>query len=329
MICEITDIKNRNFEVSVFFVSLSEKITIVKKIFITTTILLFLAFGVRAQQLPIFWEELTASDFPLAVKKSQGVCIIPMGVLEKHGPHLPLGTDVFIAREIARRAAEQEYAVIFPFYFAGQIFEAKHLPGTIAYSSDLIFRLLDETVREIARNGFNKIILVNAHGGNNAFLQFFTQIQLESPRDFAVYAIIPAIDPETQRKIAEKRISSFDGHAGEIETSFMLAFRPDLVQLDRANDESGENLNRLPIKTQFPMIQTGIWWYAQFPNHYAGDAREATAEVGELLLQSRANFLADVIRAVKADEETLRLQNEFFEKINKPLQTSPQGRLNF
>lgn len=291
-----------------------------KKIFIIT-ILLFLVFGVRAQQLPVFWEELTASDFPLAVEKSQGVCIIPMGVLEKHGPHLPLGTDVFIAREISRRAASQEYAVIFPFYIAGQIFEAKHQPGTIAYSRELIYKLLDETVREIARNGFNKIILVNAHGGNNAFLQYFTQTQLASPRDFAVYFVTPPTDAETQRKIAEMRKSTFDGHAGEVETSAMLAFRPDLVQLERANDESGEPLNRLPLREQFPTVHTGIWWYAQFPNHYAGDAREATPELGELSLQVRAIFLADLIRAVKADEETLRLQREFFEESKKPLNT--------
>lgn len=291
-----------------------------KKLFLVT-ILFLLTFGVRAQQLPIFWEELTASDFPLAVEKSQGVCIIPMGVLEKHGPHLPLGTDVFIAREISRRAALQEYAVIFPFYIAGQIFEAKHQPGTIAYSTALIYKLLDETVREIARNGFSKIILVNAHGGNNAFLQYFTQTQLESPRDFAVYFITPPTDAETQRKIAEMRKSTFDGHAGEVETSAMLAFRPDLVQLERAGNESGENLNRLPIKELFPALQTGIWWYAQFPNHYAGDARQATPELGELSLQARANFLANIIKAVKADEKTLRLQKEFFNESKRPLNT--------
>jgi creatinine amidohydrolase len=275
-----------------------------------------------AQQLPTNWEDLTASDFVLAVEKSQGVAIIPMGVLEKHGQHLPLGTDVFIARDMVRRAVEQEYAVVFPFYFAGQIFEAKQQPGTIAYSTELIYKLLDETCREIARNGFKKIILVNAHGGNNAFLQYFTQVQLESPRDYVVYFIRPPVDSETQRKINEMSKSAIqDGHGGEVETSAVLAIRPDLVKMERANDESGEDLSRLPLKKQFPAVQTGIWWYAQFPNHYSGDGKYASVELGELFLESRAKGLANLIRAIKADEDALRLQNEFFRESERPLET--------
>ena len=288
-------------------------------------VLTLCVLSTHARQLPFYWEDLTASDFVLAVEKSQRVAIIPMGVLEKHGQHLPLGTDVFIARDIVRRAVEQEFAVVFPFYFAGQIFEAKHQPGTIAYSADLIFRLLDETVREIARNGFNKIILVNAHGGNNAFLQYFTQRQLESPRDFVVFFITPRPDAETQRRINEMRVSTIeDGHGGEVETSAMLAIRPDLVLMDRVHDVSGKSLYRLPLRQQFPGLHTGIWWYAQFPNHYSGDAAHANAELGEIFLESRARGLAELIRAIKADENALRLQNEFFEASRNPLNTRPR-----
>ena len=117
------------------------------------------------------WEELTSGDFALAVERAGGVCIIPMGVMEKHAQHLPLGTDVFAARHIALTAAAGEYAVVFPFYYAGQIFEARHQPGTVSYSPQMLYDLLDETCREIARNGFTKIILMNGHGGNNNFLQ--------------------------------------------------------------------------------------------------------------------------------------------------------------
>ena len=92
--------------------------------------------------LPIQYEELTAPQIVEAVAKSGGVCIIPMGILEKHGPHLPVGTDLLSIREVALRAAKQEYAVVFPDYYCGQIFEAKHQPGAIAYSTDLIWKLL-------------------------------------------------------------------------------------------------------------------------------------------------------------------------------------------
>src|SRR3954453_3379925 len=91
------------------------------------------------------WEELTAPDFRSAVQQSQGTCLLPFGILEKHGPHLPLGTDLLNVRYATLDAAEQEQAVVFPEYFVGQIFEAKHEPGTIAYSRDLQLKMLQET----------------------------------------------------------------------------------------------------------------------------------------------------------------------------------------
>src|SRR3974390_2646814 len=97
------------------------------------------------------WEELTAPDFIQAIQRSQGVCLLPFGIIEKHGPHLPLGTDLLNVRYAALHAVEQEYAIVFPEYYFGQIFEAKHEPGTVAYSRELIMQLLQETTDEMAR----------------------------------------------------------------------------------------------------------------------------------------------------------------------------------
>ena len=80
------------------------------------------------------WEELTGPDFVQAIHQSQGVCVLPFGILEKHGPHLPLGTDLLDVRFAVTNAVKQEYAVVFPEYYFGQIFEAKHQPGTVAYT---------------------------------------------------------------------------------------------------------------------------------------------------------------------------------------------------
>src|SRR5579859_7837580 len=88
-------------------------------------------------KLSVHWEELTASDFREGIRRSQGTCLLPFGILEKHGPHLPLGTDLLDVRYAALHAAEQEYAVVFPEYYFGQIAEAKHEPGTMAYSRSL------------------------------------------------------------------------------------------------------------------------------------------------------------------------------------------------
>ena len=285
-----------------------------------TTVLLLLSFSaVYSQKLPSKWEELTSSDFALAVKQSGGVCLIPIGVIEKHGQQLPLGTDVFTAREISSRAADKEYCIIYPFYFAGQILEAKHQPGTIAYSSELMSRFLDETCREISRNGIKKIIIVNGHGGNTAWLQYFCQVQLESPHDYAVYYLTPTASQDVQRKITELRKTTTGGHADEVETSSMLAVRPDLVKMDRASAESGANQAHLE---QLPgSLYVGIRWYSQYPNHYAGDAKDANVTLGELSIESRAQTLAELIKAVKADQTTIRLQNEFYEESQNPLNT--------
>src|SRR5271155_4561949 len=91
------------------------------------------------------WEELTSADFREAITQAQGTCLLPFGILEKPGPHLPLGTDLLDVRYAALHAAEQNYAVVFPEYYFGQIFEAKHEAGTIAYSRELQLALLQET----------------------------------------------------------------------------------------------------------------------------------------------------------------------------------------
>ena len=286
--------------------------------YLFSLIIIVSSFTLFSQKIPTCWEELTASDFVLSVKQSEGVCLIPIGVIEKHGQQLPLGTDVYTAREICRRAAEKEYCIIFPFYYMGQIFEAQHQPGTIAYSSELLFLLLDETCKEISRNGIKKIILVNGHGGNNAWLQYFCQIQLSTPRDYAVYTITTSVGQDVQKKITEMRKSTTGGHADEVETSTMMAIRPDLVKLDRATNELGNNQNRLQ---HLPHVTTGIKWYSQYPNHYAGDATDANIAIGELSLEDRTQQLIEIIKAVKADETTLRLQDEFFNESQSPLKT--------
>ena len=106
-------------------------------------LIMFFSVALMAQQtntenLPFKMEDLTSPKFARAVDLAGGVCVIPLGVIEKHGPHLPLGTDMYESREIAFHAAQKEYAVVFPPYYAGQINEAKHQPGAIAYSSELI-----------------------------------------------------------------------------------------------------------------------------------------------------------------------------------------------
>src|SRR5213593_584025 len=114
-------------------------------------VLIMSAASVAAQRLPAKWEELTAADFVKALDQARGVCLLAFGIIEKHGPAGPLGTDLINARYSTLLAVKQEYAVVFPEYYFGQIFEARHQPGTIAYSARLQLDLLQETTAEMAR----------------------------------------------------------------------------------------------------------------------------------------------------------------------------------
>src|SRR5882724_10252603 len=272
-----------------------------------------------AQSPSVQWEELTSADFVKAIRQSQDTCLLPVGILEKHGLHLPLGNDLLNVRYAALHAAQQEFAVVFPEYFASQIFEAKQQPGTVAYSSHMQLELLQETADEMARNGCKKIIIVNGHGGNNNLLPYFAQSQLASPHDYLVYVFErPSHNEAAGRPPMKSSQYAVDFHAGEGETSRTMVSRADLVHLDRAKSESGEDHARQHLPDS---LYTGIWWYARFPDHYAGDGSVATKELGEFDTKAEINDLVTGMRAVKGDAESLRLQREFSEKATHPLDT--------
>lgn len=263
------------------------------------------------------WEELTGDEFATAVEDCQGVCLVPLSVVERHGHHLPLGTDTYIGRAVCDRAAAREPAIVFPDYVFTQIPEARHLAGTISIDGDLMVRLLDNVCREVARNGLKKVVLVNAHGGNRGLVSLFTMLQLYGPRDYVVYLVDP-IGAAMAGGVEVPWERTSDGHAGPGETSMVLAVRPELVHLDRvpATDE-GRAQGRLRALREAG-VQTGIWWYADHPTHYAGDARPAAAEAGERLLDAMAQVVARAVRAIKADTEAKHLLDEFYASSEAP-----------
>ena len=265
----------------------------------------------------MFWEELTGDAFSPAVERSGGVCLVPLSCVERHGHHLPLGTDTYIGREICRRAALVEPAVIFPDVIFTQILEARHCAGTIAIDADLIMLLLDNICREVARNGLRKIVLVNAHGGNMAMLRYFTQVQLERRRDYTVYVLHPWLRSEEETAEIGWQ-TTVDGHAGESETSQILVIRPDLVDAGHLrDDDEGMPLGRLAA-LDAAGVQTGAWWYADHPTHYRGNGAPASAEKGEHFLALCAETLVNAMRLIKQDTETKRLQDEFFTQAEAP-----------
>src|SRR6267154_1734525 len=260
-----------------------------------------LSYHSKAQELHSRWDELTASEWPKAMERSASTCILPIGILEKHGPHVPIGSDLIQVREWAARTTKREYAVVFPDYFYGQINEAKHQPGIFALPERVVWDLLEATCDEIARNGFDKIVIINGHGGNPQMIRYFIQTRLEKQRDYAVYFFEPGSDPEFTKKMnaMHKSDAAGDQHAGERETSALLYLRPDLVKMDSAKNESGANQKRWSITN----VYTAIWWYASYPNHYAGEGAKATRELGQLVTEHFIDSLVKALKAIKADKK--------------------------
>ena len=277
--------------------------------------LVLLSANSVAQNIPSRWDELIASDWPKAISQSNRTCILPIGILEKHGPQAPIGSDLIHVREWAARATKKEYAVVFPDFFYGQINEARHQPGTFSLPTHLVLELLDSTCSEIARNGFNKILIINKHGGNPELIRYFIQSQLERRRNYAVYFFDPEFDSAYNAAVRKMRKSDPKGdqHAGENETSTLLYLRPELVKLDSAKNESGENQQRLNL----PDLYTAIEWYSSYPNHYAGEGGKATKELGKLITDNVLTHLIAAIKKVKADTKTLQLQKEFFDRVDQ------------
>lgn len=255
------------------------------------------------------WENLTATAFAQAVRET-GVCVMAMGVLEKHSEHLPLGTDFLNAHKIACLAAEKEQAVVFPPFYFGQIYEARCFPGALTLKPTLLLDVIQGVFDEIGRNGFEKIVVFNGHGGNTHLLRFLAQCALWEEKPYQLYLPV-GLTPEREAQWKAIVETEVHGHACECETSISLANHPELVHMDRVPAEPAMPLDRM---RDLPETFNGIGWYANYPDHYAGDARTATREKGLALCQLEIDSLAEYIAAVKADQIAPALSREFFSR---------------
>lgn len=105
-----------------------------------------------------------------------------------------------------------------------------------------------------------------------------------------------------------------DMHGGERETSILLSLRPELMKMDRAVQESGEDQKRSVLPDN---IYTPIWWYSSFPNHYAGDGSNATKELGQLVVNQEVDWFTKALKVIKADTKTLEIQNKYSNEVDK------------
>ncbi len=259
------------------------------------------------------WEYMTASMLADAVK-DPGVCIFTMGVLEQHGEHLPLGTDYLVVHRLASLAAEREPAVVFPPFYFGQINEARAFPGAVALAPDKLVTMIRDVLDEIARNGFKKIILVNWHGGNNYMVAYLAQCCLYEKKPYTLYVYKAELSEERRSEWNSILDTKLHGHACECETCMVMADYAEYVRMQDLPEVPGDPQHRL---SDLPGAFTGIWWYGDYPEHYAGDARTASVEKGKRLQELLVQNLAEFIRDVKKNTSVQAMEEEFFARERK------------
>ena len=279
----------------------------------------------------IKWAELREEEFEDAVKKSDGLCLVPVGCFEMHGQHLPVRTDVYEAEAIAEAAAELETAVVFPAFEFGAVASLVEWRGAVRLDPHLMLDLLENYCTEIARNGFDKIMLVNYHGGNTGFLGYFSSMLGYKYRDFSVITVFPhahihdemlpnvekyglSYYPDlTEEDLDVMRDYTYNNHVGGhgcmLETCLMLHIHPELVRMDRLGTVSG-----LPTHKGDRFVEAGVvgpGWGLNFPNSYcATDPVRATARLGKVMLDILAEKVAKAARVFKEDNKYFVEQRE-------------------
>jgi creatinine amidohydrolase len=259
------------------------------------------------------WEHLTPPDFTRAVKETK-LCVVPFGSLERHGDHLPYGTDGIIVHTIACRAAEIEPCVVFPHWWFGQVHEAGCFRGSINFPPDFQITLLGHLMDQIASNGFEKILILNGHGGNDNMLQYFAMANVDRPHDYTLYYakyydmdLSEAEHAKLEGLFAESAVAG--GHASADETSLLMACQPGVTKLEY--NHFPEPILPMDRFKHLGRIYSGLWWYDQFPENVTGVPSQADAAKGQVLLDTWAGAVARVIARVKADTAVPALQKEF------------------
>ncbi|MBO3801080.1 MAG: creatininase family protein [Thermoproteota archaeon] len=259
----------------------------------------------------MLWEKMTSPEIEDAANKGL-VAILPIGSIEIHGPHMPVGTDSITVYKVAELAAEKEPAIVLPPFYYAYVPENRHFPGTVSLTAKTLLSLLEEVCDEISRNGFKKILIVNGHGGNNELIRVFLRDSLTKRKNYFIYALVSPWPPNVARTVAELSEGRTIGHACEIETSVGLYLFEDLVKTKNITQEARTGSLNLPKG-----IETPVDWQAYALQLYLGDPRFASKEKGKVVIDELVNFLAEVIRKVKEDENVPRTISNFYERAYK------------
>jgi creatinine amidohydrolase len=255
----------------------------------------------------LHWGELTSREFE-TLDPERTIVVWPVAAIEQHGPHLPVSTDTIIGegmiRETIARLPDNLSILILPTQTIGKSNEHLRSPGTITLSADTALRAWIEIGEAVHRAGLRKLVMVNSHGGNAELIGVVA-------RELRVRCGMLVVSCAWSRFGRPPGLYSDEEltvgiHAGDVETSLMLHFAPELVQMDKAINFRPASIE---MAHEFALLRptgfTSFGWIAQDLNDEgaAGDASRATAEKG----CATAQFAAEAFISLLQDVTRFRL----------------------
>lgn len=244
------------------------------------------------------WQEIAALD------KQEGVVILPIGAIEQHGPHLPTITDTLQVTHVLdatlARLPETVKAWALPPLNYGKSNEHIGFPGTISLSASTLLAVLHDIADSIKAAGFRRLAFINGHGGNMALLEMAAR-DIRARTNLLCFCLQPGlfVNPPFPITLEEQRLGF---HAGELETSLMLALAPDLVQMDKAT----RHFASFP-ETETPLFFFGAastaWLSRDWsPTGVFGDATLGTAEKGQAMIEAATVRLGALLAEISRFE---------------------------
>ncbi|TET97207.1 MAG: creatininase family protein [Dehalococcoidia bacterium] len=238
-------------------------------------------------------ERMTWPEVRAEVEGGRDTVVVPFGAVEQHGPHLPLGTDAMFGDEIGRAAAERLNAFLAPTIRVGCSHHHLAFAGTMSLEEETFHRVVGDIVKALAAHGFKRIVLLPTHGGN--FRPLGEALARLGPLEgvkIIAFTDVGVLASATIGVGAELGITPAEGgiHAGEWETSMMLALRPELVSMERAEPgyvgDLASGLERFFSEGVHVLADNGVF----------GDPRRASATAGEKYIE---RLVDQVVRTVE------------------------------
>jgi creatinine amidohydrolase len=253
-----------------------------------------------------YWSDLSTADFA-ALALDRVIAVLPVAATEQHGPHLPLSVDTDIVNGVVHAATRHLPhdlpALFLPTQAVGFSPEHARFAGTLSLKAETLMRVWTEIGECVAASGVKKLVLFNAHGGQVGAMDLVAR-DLRARLGMLVYSVnwfnLPLLDQEggdvNARFSAEEH--RFGIHAGEIETSLMLALKPERVRMSQAEYFRSASQARA---ADFPILGNGrsakLGWQMQDynANGAVGNAAAATAENGHAVLDAAGRALAQLL----------------------------------